>query len=105
MCVCIYVLRLFSRTGKELTKLNSKQSHNYKIAKGFFFFFKGDIWAGQWWPTPLIPAHGRQRQLDFYEFEASLVYSSSSRISKATQRNPILKTKTLKQHEDIWMTA
>jgi hypothetical protein len=22
-------------------------------------------WAGQWWHTPLIPALGRQRQVDF----------------------------------------
>ena len=27
-----------------------------------------------WWRTPLIPALGRQRQVDLYEFEASLVY-------------------------------
>lgn len=50
MCVCIYVLRLFSRTGKELTKLNSKQSHNYKIAKGFFFFLKGTYGLGSGGP-------------------------------------------------------
>ena len=29
---------------------------------------------GQWWHTPLIPALGRQRQLDLCEFKASLVF-------------------------------
>jgi hypothetical protein len=47
--------------------------------------------AGQWWHTPLIPAHGRQRQGELCEFEASLVYRVSSRSAKATQRNPISK--------------
>ena len=42
--------------------------------------------AGQWWHTPLIPALGKQR---ISEFEASLVYRVSSRIARATQRNPI----------------
>ena len=32
--------------------------------------------AGQWWYTPLIPALGRQRQVNLYEFEANLVYKS-----------------------------
>jgi hypothetical protein len=34
---------------------------------------------------------GRDRQIS--EFEASLVYSVSSRTAKATQRNPVSKTK------------
>ena len=32
--------------------------------------------ARWWWSTPLIPALRRQRQVDLYEFEASLVYKS-----------------------------
>ena len=32
--------------------------------------------ARQGWHTPLIPALGRQRQVDLWEFEASLVYKS-----------------------------
>jgi hypothetical protein len=40
---------------------------------------------------PLIPAFGRQGQgqgqADLCEFEASLVYRTSSRIAKATQIN------------------
>jgi hypothetical protein len=43
-----------------------------------------------WWPTALIPAPGRQRQA-VSEFEASLVYSVSSRTARATQRNPVSK--------------
>jgi hypothetical protein len=38
---------------------------------------------------------GRGRQIS--EFEASLVYRVSSRIARATQRNPVSKTKTNKQ--------
>ena len=39
---------------------------------------------------PLIPALQRQRRVDLWEFEASLVYRANSRTgSKATQRNPV----------------
>ena len=31
--------------------------------------------AGHWWHMPLIPALGRQRQVDLCEFKASLVYT------------------------------
>ena len=45
----------------------------------------------------LIPALGRQRQADLYEFEASLVYRASSRTARSvTQRNPALKKETTK---------
>jgi hypothetical protein len=43
--------------------------------------------AGQWWSKPLIPAPGRQRQVDLCEFKASLVYRVSPRTGRATQRN------------------
>ena len=36
-----------------------------------------------WWHTPLIPAEGRLRQADLYEFEASLVYRVYFRIARA----------------------
>ena len=36
---------------------------------------------------PLIPALGKQRQTDL-QSKASLVYRVSSRIARATQRNP-----------------
>jgi hypothetical protein len=38
---------------------------------------------------PLIPARGRQRQGNIYKLMVSLAYSTSSRITKAPQRNPI----------------
>ena len=42
----------------------------------------------------LIPAFGRQRLVDLWEFEVSLVYRASSRTgSKATQINLVLKNK------------
>ena len=51
--------------------------------------------AGQWWHTPLIPALGRQRQVDLCECEASLVYRTSSKTARAvTQRNPVSKTES-----------
>ena len=40
----------------------------------------------------LIPALRRQKQVDFCEFEASLVYSVSSRTVMATQRNKTKQT-------------
>lgn len=40
---------------------------------------------------PLIPELGRLRQVGLYEFEANLVYGASSRTTKTTQRNPVLK--------------
>ena len=38
----------------------------------------------------MIPALGRQRQVDLCEFKVSLVYKVSSRTAKAIQRNPVL---------------
>jgi hypothetical protein len=40
----------------------------------------------------LILALWRQRQVDLYEFEASLVYRVSYRAVRATQKKPCLKT-------------
>ena len=52
------------------------------------------ILAGRWC-TPLIPALEKQRQVDLYNFEASLVYRVSSRTARMiSQRNPVLKNKT-----------
>jgi hypothetical protein len=43
------------------------------------------------------PFNPRQRQSELCEFESSLIYTVSSRIVKATQRNPVSKKKTNKQ--------
>jgi hypothetical protein len=40
---------------------------------------------------PLIPALGKQRQADLYEFKASLVYRANSRTVKAPQKNLVSK--------------
>jgi hypothetical protein len=45
---------------------------------------------------PLIAALGRQRQ-QISEFKASLVYRVSSRTTRATQRNPVLKSREGKE--------
>ena len=41
---------------------------------------------------PLIPALGRQRQVDLCEFKASRVYKLSFRTIKATQKNLLVST-------------
>ena len=41
----------------------------------------------------MILAPRRQKQVDLCEFEASLVYRTSSRTARATERDPILKKK------------
>jgi hypothetical protein len=46
-------------------------------------------------PTPLMP--GRSRRIS--EFEASLVYRGSSRIARATQRNPVSKNQKERKKE------
>ena len=51
---------------------------------------------------PLIPVLGRQRQVGHCEFEASLVYRTSSRTVQAIlQRNPVSKIKTNKKEACI----
>jgi hypothetical protein len=37
----------------------------------------------------LIPALGGQRQVDLYEFKASLVYKSGSKTARGTWRDPV----------------
>jgi len=55
------------------------------------------VWG---WSTPLILALGRQRQVDLYESEVSLIYRVSSRTATADQRNPVSKkTKENKNEE------
>ena len=50
---------------------NKNNNNNKKTLQG---------WV--WWHTPLVPAFGRQRQVDLCEFKASLVYRVSSRTSR-----------------------
>ena len=35
---------------------------------------------------PLIPAFGRQKQVDLCEFKASLIYTMNSRTARATEQ-------------------
>ena len=46
----------------------------------------------------MIPVLGRQRQVGFCEFQASLVYRVSSGTARATQRNPVSKNKEKKKN-------
>jgi hypothetical protein len=43
----------------------------------------------------LIPAFGRQKQVDLSEFEVNLVYRVNSRTARVIQRNLVLKEKQL----------
>jgi hypothetical protein len=47
--------------------------------------------AKQRWYTSLNTALRRQRQVDLYKLKSILVYRESSRTSRATQRNPVMK--------------
>ena len=51
---------------------------------------------------PLIPALGKQRQVDLYEFKSSLVYKESSKTAWAvTQRNSVLKNQNKKKEKKL----
>lgn len=50
---------------------------------------------------PFITALRRQSQADFYEFEASLDYQVSSRTTKATHNNPVLKNQNQQQQKKL----
>ena len=47
----------------------------------------------------LTPVLQRQRQADLCEVEASLVYRTSSRTARATQRTPVSKQNKTKQNK------
>ena len=51
--------------------------------------------------VPLIPALGRQRQVDLCEFEASLVYGASSGMGSRATEKPCLRGK--KKFEQIFI--
>ena len=47
---------------------------------------------------PLVPALGRQRQVDLCEFEARV----SSRTARATKRNPVSKEREREREKKKW---
>jgi hypothetical protein len=51
---------------------------------------KTKILGQAWWSMPLAPKLSRQRQVDLWS-EDSCLYRMSSRIGRATQRNPVSK--------------
>ena len=56
--------------------------------------------ARQWRPAPLIPALGRQRQGDLWEFEASLDYKASSRTAELHRETLFRKTRGKKEGKE-----
>jgi hypothetical protein len=65
-------------------RLKKDQSEDPVKQMGLRMRFRKTHRAGWWWCTPLIPALGRKKQVDLYEFKASLVYRVSSRTARAT---------------------
>jgi hypothetical protein len=55
----------------------------------YFRLSKKTIMSWVWWHTLLNPVIGRQRQVDLFEFETSMVYRMSSRTARVAQRNPV----------------
>jgi hypothetical protein len=50
----------------QASKMYTKRNKiNLKSKENIFWANEKAHWAGQWWRTPLIPALGRQRQVDF----------------------------------------
>ena len=60
----------------ELTGIGDNFLKRTPIEQALRLTIKNGTEAGRWWLTPLIPALGRQKQVNPYEFEASLVYRS-----------------------------
>jgi hypothetical protein len=56
-----------------------------------------------WWCIPVVSALEKQRQVDLYKFQTSLVYRVSPRTVRATKRNPASrnKTKTKRTSENL----
>jgi hypothetical protein len=84
---CTYIC-----AGKTLDthKLNTPKERKEGRESGGWGYLLRVYWpVGQWWCMPLIPVLKRQRKEDLCEFKSSLVYRASSRIARATQRNPI----------------
>lgn len=48
----------------------------------------------------LIPAHGRQRQADLYEFQVSLVHRTSSRTDRLYKEKNLSKKKNNNHHQN-----
>jgi hypothetical protein len=103
MCVSVCVLldlsllELFTRT--EVLNLFGKHSTTVLPSRSQCPCFRqrldngkisAQCWAvgTHWEHTPLVPALGRQRQADFCEFEASLVYRANSGTAKAYLPRP-----------------
>ena len=78
-------IRASSRTGSKATQKPCLELPTHKIKKKRYYWFQVVV---MWLCMPLILVLRRQRDGGL-QFEASLVYRESSRIVKATQKNPV----------------
>ena len=84
---------LDGRGGVEELRVGEETVFQLYCMRTEFIFIKGGSWVVVACVLSLIPALGRQRQVDLCEFEASLVYRVSLKTTRAvTQKNPISKT-------------
>lgn len=60
------------------------QCHIYILTYVFLGIFKVFFFL---WFTPLVTAHGRQRQVDLLSLRSVLFYRTNFRMARATQRN------------------
>jgi hypothetical protein len=75
--------------------------------------FKNELEAGQWWRMPLIPALGRQRQVDFWvqgqpglqsEFQDSQGYTEKPCLKKKKKSLKLHNFSTVQKYKDaIWI--
>ena len=104
-----FILVFYDRKGRKYTikfRQNSMNTFvgklNREVCSYNFVIDKATISAWWWWCTPSMSALGRQRQMNLCEFKASLVSRASFRTVRATQRNPVSKTKQTKKLNSLF---
>ena len=88
LCVCLVPKKVRKSIRSCRTGGQTVVSHHVPSGNQTQVLCKSNKCNWWWWQTLLIPALGRQRQVDLCEFEANLVYRASSRTgSKATEKH------------------
>ena len=88
-CTMSPCLNETERKQKERKVSHSKRGPAILAFKNQFYSYFGRLKAFIQWYMPLIPAHGRQKWPDLFNFKASLIYISTSRTARTSQRDPV----------------